>query len=167
VGWRDRDWAKFTDDEWSALYGVRRRDRAPEGGDVVLPGYDRVRLAVWCAVAASVLGVAILAYSGRPSGANGGSSARADPVVLYGVADSARQGVGPGGLRMVCTEEALEPAAGGWTCLAETDNVNNVPVIAPHPYDGQCKHVVADQSRGVWLCLNAEAPRRIVPPAPS
>jgi hypothetical protein len=26
VGWRDRDWAKFTDDEWNRIVGTRRAD---------------------------------------------------------------------------------------------------------------------------------------------
>jgi hypothetical protein len=173
VGWRERDWAKFTDEEWRAVYGfdpARGPSYVPpsSAGNVTRRTPEYLRILVWSAVTALALGTAGLVYQ-HSAKMHLNSAAAVAPAVIYGIPGSANAGdgvFGPGGAGTACTEEDVDPTLGGWRCLSWQINQSNAPVIVPHAYDGQCSHLVADQSRGAWLCLSAALPTRpaVVPP---
>jgi len=133
VGWRDRDYARLREEELEALYGFRTPSR---------PRTISARQVVWTSV--GVLGVAVLGFGltqrqhpARPL---------PQPSVLYGQPVAGQEGA--------CTDLQLD-ASGQWACGEYTGTIEHLPVVTPAPYDGPCTHLVADQSRGRWVCLSS------------
>lgn len=106
------------------------------------PGADRnhLQLIVLAAGVALLLGFAGIVYAERPAGSR---TYKVSPVI-YGVA-------GPQG---ICTEETIG-ADGAWSCLAWQSNETGARIVAPAAYGGPCGHVIADQARGAWSCLDS------------
>ena len=156
MGWRDRDWAKLDEGELERLYGV------------VPANSSAKRMRVWCGLAVLVLAVGGFAYSQRST--PGMYAAPAQPLVLYGIRgrEPTVDELSPGGTRTVCTEEAFDTAAKGWTCLVWTLNTRNLPVVEPAPYEGPCTHLLAATDQARWTCLGvAPLPPEELPPPPS
>ena len=175
MGWQDRDWAKFNEDELRRLYGVTRAgggasDCPPAGPpDLLRPvamprGATRAR--VWGVIAVLVLVFGVFAYRHRETAAPP-VAAPGEPV-LYGIrgTDTQVDPMLPGGTRTVCTEEGFATGR-GWACISWAVNDRDVPVVAPPQYQGQCTHLLADTTRARWLCLGTYpyAPGQLPPPA--
>jgi hypothetical protein len=162
VGWRDRDWAKFNDDEWEAIYGFRRGPRprpAAHDGPAAPPRGDRVRRSIWGGVAVAVLAVFGFAFATRPPVAHTHIGIAPAPSTLYGIPGS--------GTENVCTEMVAAVGSTQWHCLAWTINLQHLPVVEPYRYPGACVHAIVDQTRGAWTCLNGGAPMPSEPVQPS
>jgi hypothetical protein len=165
VGWRDRDWAKFTDDEWREIYGATPRKRsgvstratggaAPPGCQEVLDDRDarsgspRVRVPwIGLAVVATALAAAAVNARDRPE-PRAASPSR--PLYIYGVAADGASGHPDA----VCTE-MIASDDGEWRCVVWSMNLDRVPVLRPRQYDGPCSHAIVDQVRGAWVCRRA------------
>jgi len=146
MGWQDRDWARLDEGELHQLYGVVP---AKTGG---------VRVGVWAAVVLLVLAVGGFAYTQMPARDVQSSPPAQEQTVLYGVrgTDASVDALAPGGTRTVCTEEAFVAAAQRWSCLAWAVNTNDLPVVLPQQYQGQCTHLVAAVDQARWTCLGNE-----------
>jgi hypothetical protein len=163
VGWRDRDWAKFSDDEWQAIYGFRRkapRETPRDDVPILVSGRrNRLRRYVWGGLA--LLAIVVLAGGFALRASDGRTAQRlASPPVLYGLR-------GSGGTNTVCTEMAVAQGSTSWRCLAWTVNVNHAAIVEPRPYTGPCTHAVVDQARGAWTCLGVVGPGAAESGAPS
>jgi hypothetical protein len=145
MGWRERDWAKFRDDELEALYSFRR----PTSARTI-----NTRRVVWTAVAA--LSTAVFGFGWTQRGVPHASVALA-PAVLFGI-PAQRDVFGDG----VCTE--LLFVGTGWRCQVVEANLDHVPVLRATPYDGPCSHLRVDGKR--WICLQA-GPAAQPPPVDS
>jgi hypothetical protein len=148
MGWQDRDWAKFDDEELRELYGVTPQPADP------------ARAWIWSLVVVAVLAVGGFAYTQRPS--NAVSPVGHELVALVGArgTDARASPFGPGGTDTVCTEEAYAQATGQWACLSWELNLRHLAVVTPPAYVGACTHLVADQTAERWTCLGAG----VVPP---
>ena len=141
MGWQNRDWARLSEDELEALYGVEPRRRT-------LP----VRRLVWGAVAVLCAAVGAFGWTQREQAPP--PLPAAPPDVVYG------DEVGP---LNACTEYELD-AAGTWRCTIVTQNAPGTRISRAAPYDGPCAHLRADQTDGRWTCVSTRA---AAPPAPS
>lgn len=141
MGWQDRDWAKFDDDELQELYGVAPRRTTS------------ARRWIWSVVAVAVLAIGGFAYTQRQSTAAFGDA----PTALVGArgTDTRIPASYPGGTDTVCTEEGYDQTQGQWTCLSWQLNVRHLPVVVPADYVGSCTHLLADQTSERWTCLGA------------
>ncbi|HEV7134964.1 MAG TPA: hypothetical protein VGN27_14650 [Gaiellaceae bacterium] len=163
MGWRDRDWAKFDEDELRRLYGVVRVPKANPGcppaqgpdllGTVRLPS-GATRSRIWGGLAVLVLAFGVFAYQHR--GTATPPVVALGPPVLYGIrgTDARVDPLVPGGTRTVCTEEGFATGR-GWACISWALNVHDVPVVAPPPYQGACTHLIVDTAQPRWTCLGA------------
>lgn len=156
MGWRDRDWAKFSDDEWRELYGV---DRGWGGEGSGSHSIDWARVTGWTVVGFAALALLVVTVDLRrgPSASTPAPPASAAPrlAVLYGIRGSGANDLAPGGRRTACTEMAWHTSAAAWTCLSWNVNSDGVPVVEPRPFGGPCAHAVVDQQRGAWSCVSA------------
>ena len=147
MGWRERDWAKLTDSELAALYGVRRQTAVaaaepPES----TPHAVSLRTFVWGAIGALTLGTAAFAYTQMPRDRMQGPGIT--PSSIHGTTLAPGNPFGPGA---VCTEmEYVTPS--GWQCDLVDMNVAHVPVIQATPYNGQCGHLKVVDAR--WACID-------------
>jgi hypothetical protein len=160
MAWQDRDWAKLDDSEREAIYGVPR----PPGP------LDRKRAVAWTAVTILTVAVSALAIAAHRRAPPAASLAVApQPSVIHGIRGTEDTAdFAPGGRNTVCTEEAIDPRSGQWACVAWLLNENDLPVLAPPIYRGQCGHVLADQTTGAWTCLSRAPPAApSVPPPPA
>jgi hypothetical protein len=151
MSWRDRDWARLTDDERRRLWGggsCASSSAAPHAGT----GEPGLRTLVWGVVAAAAVGVFALAYTAH---------ARLDspgPHVTSLVYAGGPTRVGPGGERIACTEEAFSARAGAWVCTAWAIlQPGQVALQALDP-GGPCGVRHADQSTGRWVCDHVSPP---------
>ena len=135
VGWRERDYARLREEELEALYGFRTPSR---------PRRTSTRQVVWVSVGA--LSVAVLGFGltqrqhpPRPV---------PQPSVLYGQPVQFADEDG------ACVDYELD-AYGHWACGEFDGNMQHLPVITPPQYEGPCTHLLADQSRGRWVCLSS------------
>lgn len=142
MGWQDRDWAKFDDDELKAIYGGGRR-KSPDRPGGPEPG----RRISGVIIGSVVVLVAVLAGAyalGRPAASS--PSLVEGPTFIYGHA------IVFSGEPAVCTEIAYNTTVRGWVCLVVDGNSRHLPVIEPGAYDGPCADAVADQVEGRWVC---------------
>ncbi len=112
MGWQDRDWARWTDDERRRLYGSAAPTPGPRRRTYPAQALWAV-LATFTIAALTWAGVAHRPFGHLPRVA-------APPTVVYGDPGSRFAGASsenpyaPGGARTVCTDEiAVE---GGWQC---------------------------------------------------
>jgi hypothetical protein len=172
MSWRDRDWARFTDDERRRLWGGGSRSsstldfRWPERSPVPLAEQragraPSLRVLVWGTVAVAAIGVIALAYAAR---------VRVDsprpPVAPRVYADGPTR-VGPGGDRVACTLEALNTRVGAWVCIGWA--ILQPGQVALQAFDpgGPCGLRHADQATGRWMCDGVAAPNPDSLPNPS
>ena len=139
MGWESRDWARLSEEELEALYGVERKRSLP------------TRSVVWSALAILTATVAVFGWTQRTAAP---PATPAPPDVVYGDA------LGP---LNACIEYELD-AAGTWHCTSISQNAPGTRIARAAPYDGPCAHLRADQTDGRWTCVSARA---AVPPAPS
>jgi hypothetical protein len=155
VGWRERDWARFTDEERRALYGGGSTGYLPPVAPPTarLSDGNRLRAVVWSLVVVATLGTGGFAYSHRQVQAPG--HAPAPPRVIYGDrgTDTTVDPQAPGGTGTACTDESFDTAHGGWVCNSWELNVGALPVVRPQTFAGACTHVVADETSGRWTCV--------------
>lgn len=139
MGWQDRDWAKFDDREFDAIYGSRPSLPSP------LPRSTPsvVRRGAWPAIVLSLLAALTVGRLHLFHLPAAGGTMR----TLYG------QPLSDGS---VCTHLKLYPGS-EWKCvsaLAPPQGTSAaVRVVVPPKYEGACTEVVADQSTGRWLCV--------------
>jgi len=165
VGWRDRDWARLSDDELKALYGVQRREPAAHGDETPAGGAPRrtvsTRQVSWTLVVIACVAVAGLAYAAGPSSSP--LSPDVAPLqrgVVYGAPLTFA------GTPTACTEIAYNTAFDGWSCLQIDANTEHLPVVQPPSYQGPCAHLVVDEARDRWECLGSvPMPANELPPA--
>lgn len=126
MGWRDRDWAKWTDDERSRFLG---------GSAIAAPG---ALAAVVVSLVATVLlsaspGIGILHHGRAPS---------APP--LYGI----------GAVTVVSGRDALctELLNGGCSGYTSVKPGQRILQAAPPPPGTTCSLLEVDQARGAWFC---------------
>src|SRR3954466_14161531 len=111
VSWRDRDWARFTDEERSRFFGS---PAAPSCGRQV-----SLRPIVWSVLGIAVLAVVVLSYVGRMPGAipsndlPGGEAAPANARVVYSGQ------TGDDG-RLACTTQSANFELRVWVCTEWT-----------------------------------------------
>jgi hypothetical protein len=147
LGWRERDWARFNDEEWEAIYGPGRRVPTRQA--------DWTRRIVYSAIGVVVLLAVAFGAKLRVPGGPAMPTAGASPVVLYGIpgSDSTINENSPNGTNTVCTEMAVPRTTGRWYCVTWEINMSHATVIQPRPYDGPCAHATIDQRRAAWTCL--------------
>jgi hypothetical protein len=143
MGWQDRDWAKFNEDELKAIYGGGGRRQPPAEGGGPEPG-RRVSGAIIGGVVVLVAALTGAYALGRP--ATSSPSLVAGPTFIYGHA------IVFASEPAVCTEIAYNTAVRGWVCLIVDGNSRHLSVIEPKAYDGPCADAVADQVEGRWVC---------------
>jgi hypothetical protein len=142
MGWQDRDWAKFNDDELRALYGGGRGRPSAEGGG----GEPARRVSVVIVGSVMVLVAVVAGAYALDRRATSSPALVEGPTVIYGHA------IVFGGEPAVCTAIAYNTAVRGWVCLAVNGNSRHLPVIEPKAYDGPCADAVADQVEARWVC---------------
>ena len=127
MGWQDRDWARWTEDE--------RRRFVGGGAATVVPG-------AFVAVVVSLVAAVML---GRPAHAP-----RPAPPPVYGTGVVVQQG----GMRTTCTKEVRGSA--GWICdsWAVLEPNQNAWPATPLPSGTICSTVVANQATRGWVCAN-------------
>lgn len=152
MGWQERDWAKWTDEERARFLGARRVDaRSWEPGQPSPRSGVGIRSLVWGAVAIAVAVVAAGAFVGRGTLAPG--DAPLVPVAVYGdlvSADSAALGG-----RGICTREVA--GATGWVCTEYSLLAPSQTPAQARPYVGQCVERKADQQTAQWVCVRGPA----------
>ncbi|HEX6788530.1 MAG TPA: hypothetical protein VF091_04745 [Gaiellaceae bacterium] len=116
-----------------------------------------LRTTVWICVSILVLAVGGFAYTQMPHDRNGAARSSAPtPAVVYGQLGTFSGEPG------ACTEYELL-ATGGWRC--DTFQLQMGPMrdytrfAAAVPYDGPCAHLMADQTSGRWVCVEAHLPQ--------
>ena len=163
MSWRDREWARFTDDERRLSYG---------GGSGLRPfppsQADWSRLLVWglvAAAAAAVIGFAWATRSHRalPSSPQQGPVVYGEQVLATGTGGFYRAADG-----LTCTSESLNVRLGVWVCDAfAIVQPGHVARSAVDP-GGPCGVRHADQETGTWVCDHVAPPdQRFVPDPPS
>jgi hypothetical protein len=135
MGWQDRDWAKFTEDELNAIYGASVQRTISRDRHVM-------RIVVWSLAGLAASGALFATrHTSRPA-------PFPRPAVFYGVAARDDSGWGH---PIACTEEELVGDA--WRCDAWSIDTTNAPIVGPTPYVGTCTHARVDQELGRWVCL--------------
>jgi hypothetical protein len=155
VGWQDRDWAKWTDEERARMVGgsVSTTTTCPEANP--RRRVERTALAIAISVVAS-LGVShfhVLRLGGPPASP---AQPAPPPAIVYGTGLAHA----PGGQEMTCT--AMESNAQGlqscttWQYLQTGQQaVQAATLSAGGPL---CTAVVADQATGRWKCTRGQLP---------
>ncbi len=153
MGWQERDWAKLTDSELEALYGVVR----PAATNVL-------RVRIWSGLAVLVFAVGGFAYTQRPAP----TWAPQQATQVIGIQGTNRNIPAdyPGGTNTACTEEAYTAAEHRWACLSWAVDSRQLPIVKPAPYVGACTHLVADRNQARWTCLGGGpvSPGEVPPP---
>jgi hypothetical protein len=158
VGWEDREWAKWTDEERRRFLGAapvpgRRRarvgilDRAHGRSELTL-----LAIAVSLAASLAVAHFHLLSFGAAPPA---GSFIRpAMPRVVYGTGLSHLKGQAR---PMTCTAVAKDSHGFGsctaWMIVAAGQRVVQA---APLPAGSSCSAVEADQHSGRWVCTKAQ-----------
>jgi hypothetical protein len=184
MGWRDRDWAKFTDEERRLLYGggrpkrscSRRSSSLPSGSashadggpgsyTVSTRGFAKpacesrsLRPLVWGSLAAIIIAVSAFAYAERPRPGVPNTEAPTQSVVYGGQTALGKDGSNE---RLACTAEGANVRLRVWVCT-EWTILQPGQVVAPAiDPGGQCGVHHADQATGRWVCDSR------IPPKPS
>ena len=128
MGWQDRDWAKWTDEERARVVG------GGGGGVGIVPG-------ALLGIVVSLVGTVVLTHPFR--------SAQRTPPPVYGsgVVEHLM------GNRTTCTK--MELVSGTWTCEVWSFLLPDQQALRAAPLsDGNlCTTVVVDQPSRRWVCL--------------
>jgi hypothetical protein len=143
VGWEDRDWAKWNDDE-------RRRFFGSGGGSPRSGGHGGFAPGALLAVVVSLVAVVV----GQSQGINllhlGRAHASIPIAPLYGsgIVESLT-----GSGKVSCTALSFD-SLGQTHCTGWTDIIPGERVIPPAgmPARGTCATAEADQTSGTWIC---------------
>jgi len=138
VGWQDRDWAKWTEDERSRFLG---------GHAAVAPGaFLAVVVSLVVLVVARPQAVAVLHFGRSPA---------APSSVVYGTGTAY---AGTGGTEVTCVGLWVTPETGShcssWVTLLPGQRA---VAAAAMPPTGTCAIIQADQSSGRWICRGVAA----------
>lgn len=140
MGWREREWAKFTDDERRAVFGSGSSTYLPPSMPLTRAEHgNRVRAVVWSAVAVAAAGVGGFGYSQRHPAPAGAPL----PAIVYGTAISST---------LACDNEVKDAQSQQWQCIDFVPIAGSTEVRTPQPAPSGCVHVIADQARGLWTC---------------
>lgn len=139
MSWRDRDWARFTDEERSRLYG---------GGSSISP-------AGWVALTVAAIAICAFAYVYLP-----GRSPTRPAQVVYS------DGVEVGGRveRLTCTGQTANTRLGIWVCTNYQILQPGQTVVRARDPGGPCGIRHVDQRAGAWVCDRVKPPRQGLPP---
>jgi hypothetical protein len=156
MGWRDRDWAKWTDEEREWFYGSRRGGR-----DVAQPTGARRRLkrsssrltkTIAVAVACSLGAFAFLKLD-TDSHPSVPMTRASFPPVVYG--SDLRSAAGAGG-RLLCTRLVSNNGTKScvvWSILRPEQTAREARPLAPGTF---CFVTTVDQRSGSWVCASHE-----------
>jgi hypothetical protein len=131
VGWQDRDWAKWTDDERSRFLGHRSTGRS-----------SSVAQGAFVGVVVSLVATVVLA------GAPGIGFLRHNRASAFRPVYGTGKVVVAFGRDVTCTE-LLHGACGAYTFVQPGQRVLRA---APPPPGTTCQLLEVDQSRGAWVC---------------
>ena len=154
MGWQDRDWAKWTDEERERIVGARVPSRpCAQGGS-----RRRVELTALAVAVSAVASLGIAHFHALRLGGPPAVPVRPapPPPVVYGTGLAPLQG----SQEMTCTSMESD-AAGVQSCtawqylLAGQRAVQAAPLPAGGPL---CTAVVADQATGRWKCTRGQPP---------
>lgn len=181
MGWRERDWAKFTDEERRLLYGAstgrtpfgtwkrasgpasRLGPGAPPTG---APTRDLARTIVWSAVGAAVLALSlfVLVVQRQRHALMPSLAAAAAAPVVYG-----RGSASDGSNRMTCVAEAANTRYGVWVCTSWAIVQPGQSLVAAKDVGGPCGVRHVEQDTGWWVCdgRTPPPPDSLPPPLPS
>jgi hypothetical protein len=156
VSWRDRDWARFTNEERRQFYG----DSGYRSSFPSIPSQAQ-RVVFWCLILVAAGAVAGYAYTSRSDRVSPGQASPTLPSVIYG-GQMAYAGSGDPyeNAQQACTSEAANTRLGVWVCVTWTiiqPGQTARPAIDP---GGQCGVRHVDQTTGTWFC------DRVTPPDP-
>jgi hypothetical protein len=165
VSWRDRDWARFTDEERQLFYGGWSGSRPCPPSQT-----EWSRLVVWGFVGMAIAAVIGFAWATRSHRASP-SPPKLGPVV-YGeqVLQTGTGGYYRAADDLTCTTESLNVRFRVWVCQAYT--IVQPGQVARTAVDsdagGQCGVRHADQETGRWVCDHVAPPdQNSVPNPPS
>jgi hypothetical protein len=153
VGWQERDWAKWTDDERARMVGGRASTTTtcPRANP-----RRRVELTVIALAASVVASFGISHFRMLRLGGPPALLPARPPAVVYGTGLAHM----PGGQEMTCT--AMESDAKGvrsctaWQYLQPGQRAEQAATL---PEGGPlCTAVVADQATGGWKCTRGQVP---------
>lgn len=172
VTWRDRDWARFNDQERKQLYGssparpftsdTRSRDTGHPVHHVVRKGRS-LRLLVWALVAVALGFVSgfvhdATSHAGRSGYA--GLPVISGPPPVYG-----GPVVSSDGYAFACTAQLLD--VDKWVCAEWRALVPGQVAQSAVDTGEPCGYRHADQASGKWSCDQVTRPRDVVPmPSP-
>jgi hypothetical protein len=155
VGWQDRDWAKWTDEERARFYGSGPKTSTASLTRTISRKERRTHRSLFFAVLVSAgltLGAALLHVHLR---IDRGSHASPTVVVarrpvIYG--SGAR--VQTDGSQLTCT--SMVAAGGAWSCVALSIVMpgQHVAEAAPLAGGSSCSVAKVDQDARRWICLN-------------
>jgi hypothetical protein len=156
VSWRDRDWARFTDEERRLLYGGGSGLRSVPSLQT-----EWSRLLVWGLVVMALAAVIGFAWATRSHRASP-SPPRPGPVV-YGeqLLATVTGGLYRADEGLTCTTEAVNVRYGVWVCegfaIVQPGQVARTAVASAGPCG--VRHV--DQATGRWVCDHVTRPTRV------
>lgn len=147
LGWQDRDWAKWTDEERTRFLGTS--GRAPR---IAGPAGQRREITLLAMLVSLVVSV-LLAHShlfGWLAARPAHQSAQHVPAIVYGTGLAHVNGASQ---EMTCTAMATN-AAGVEVCTAWTPLFPGQQAVqaAALPAGTSCPAVAADQHTGRWVC---------------
>jgi hypothetical protein len=144
MSWRDRDWAKLTEDEVSAIYGGGRPAALP-AASVVPKRTAGLAVAVAISAVGTLVGVTHPWHVRTSVGA-------VPPPPIYGIA------VTFAGAPGTCVAAAFNTATQHWICTSIRQNTDRTAPVTLHaaPYPGPCAEIEDDQSSGRWRCDNPQ-----------
>ena len=165
MGWQDRDWAKWTDEERARFYGggvrsskssslprtaVRLADNPRARGTLLLA----VLVSGALSLAFGVLHVRLhILRTNHPATAASHVTGGPAPV-LYGT----RVRTQADGSQLTCTS-MVTAANGGWSCIRAAIVMpgQRTALAAPLPRGRACAYANVDQVQGRWTCVRPKA----------
>jgi hypothetical protein len=136
VGWRDRDWARFSDEERQLVFG------APS-----VQAFDWLRVCVWSVT--GLLALVVAGYSSRALRHTTVAAPSPEHVVYAG--PTLDQG------RLACTAESANATLGMWVCTEWTIVETGQTTAKAVDPGGQCGVRHVDQATHRWVC-DSETP---------
>jgi hypothetical protein len=152
VGWEDRDWAKWTDDERARFYGGGGFHRGGGSFDESPTG-SRRSSSILLAIVVSIVLSALIGFTNLnrvdlPGRAHAAAASERRPV-LYGTEVRSDDAGSP----LTCTS-MVTVAAGSWSCTEWSIVMpgQRAVLAAPLTPGTRCAFAKVDQSAGRWLC---------------
>jgi hypothetical protein len=158
VSWRDREWARFTDEERRLLYGGGRSGCRSHGNPLaqpVTPG----RLA-WAAVGVLALVVSLFSLYAHRRAKLVAPAPPVSPVVYGGATGQV------GRDRVACTAESANIRINAWVCTEWTILQPGQLVAPARSRGGPCGVRHVDQPTGQWVCDALTPPNPDLLPSP-